>query len=828
MRKNKFNKVFKVLMSFLMAISMVHVTNIVANDSLDNLVLNKEATYDATTDQVNYVLEAYSKGSVTQTDNAIPTDVILVLDQSGSMTSAFDGGPRRIDALKSAVTLFATNTYNHATANNVNHKISIVGFGSGPNYLGGGYEGSEILTTTDNVPIRYRPSGNTAVDQALANSLMDVTVQADRDRIVAGITNIAASGWTYTNLGMDMASRIINGLPADPNRAQAVIVFTDGEPNGAGGTGQSSFTASANAALTIGQLIKDKQVPIYTVAIFNGADPAAENTNNNFVDSSPQRVDRFLHYLSSNYTGVTDVTSKKPLNNAGKYLVANNATDLNNIFQTIQQEITNPGVALDATTQLVDIVSEEFVAPAAADVELFTQDYLGGDDTLAASWGALTAFTGTTTVVDNKVTVTGFDYSDNYLIDGTGHTTETKGKKLVVKFSAKPIDGFLGGNEINTNVEGSGIHNPAASPTLVKPFGFPIVDIARTPEFITRDVNMYLTNELNIADLVMENGHATYTLGGVEYTVDGLRNKHVDLVFNVMDSSSHHYYTVTFPAGSTTPTVTSVGAGIDLHLEEDYLVNHGFTMTPIVIGTAPVVTGSYTSNVHVFMPKAKATDATVYRGESYDLANAHTHTGWHHATLDYATTTMTPGYDEPAVTFTSYFDSGTNPADSTPTYYPEFDSVFESHIWLDGVDRTDKTVLETDSVSSGHKVFVLTKNLIINKEFEVPHITSQNFLFEVEWDKPAYLGHFINDYGTSVLITAEGQAVISGLPIGDFRVTEDTDWSWRYEVVGENPKTLTLIVDDIQGEVTFVNKRIIDKWLDDEALEINIFKDTID
>ncbi len=52
----------------------------------DSLTLNKTASYDNDKDQATISLEAYATGKVTQVTNKIPTDIVLVLDQSGSMS----------------------------------------------------------------------------------------------------------------------------------------------------------------------------------------------------------------------------------------------------------------------------------------------------------------------------------------------------------------------------------------------------------------------------------------------------------------------------------------------------------------------------------------------------------------------------------------------------------------------------------------------------------------------------------------------------------------------------------------------------------------------
>ena len=56
------------------------------------------------------------------------------------------------------------------------------------------------------------------------------------------------------------------------------------------------------------------------------------------------------------------------------------------------------------------------------------------------------------TIDGNNVSVTGFNFSDNYVGTVTNNGIVTyRGHKLVIRFSVKPQPGFLGGNNVPTN-----------------------------------------------------------------------------------------------------------------------------------------------------------------------------------------------------------------------------------------------------------------------------------------------------------------------------------------------------------------------------------------
>ena len=90
---------------------------------------------------------------------------------------------------------------------------------------------------------------------------------------------------------------------------------------------------------------------------------------------------------------------------------------------------------------------------------------------------------------------------------------------------------------------------------------------------------------------------------------------------------------------------------------------------------------------------------------------------------------------------------------------------------------------------------------------------NQSFLFDVTGP---------NGYSKRVVINGNGSVTIKGLKIGEYTVTEVTDWSWRYTPDSE-PKLITLKATG-ENSVTFANTRSSTKWLDGNAYSKNVFK----
>ena len=103
--------------------------------------------------------------------------------------------------------------------------------------------------------------------------------------VMTAVDHLASNGGTATFMGMKMARKLLENLPADAAdipRKQVVIVFTDGEP-GANGYAQGD----ADAALAEAARIKTSGAQIYTVGIYS--------------ESSAVAVDTFMNEMSSNY-----------------------------------------------------------------------------------------------------------------------------------------------------------------------------------------------------------------------------------------------------------------------------------------------------------------------------------------------------------------------------------------------------------------------------------------------------------------------------------------------------------------------------------------------
>ena len=102
--------------------------------------LVKSATKDGNTYHIQ--LESWVTGKVEQTTGSAPLDIVLVLDQSGSMA---ENG--KLSSLKKAVSDFVAAINEDAAAHKVDHRIAIVGFASNRTEGGSNYENGAWYNT---------------------------------------------------------------------------------------------------------------------------------------------------------------------------------------------------------------------------------------------------------------------------------------------------------------------------------------------------------------------------------------------------------------------------------------------------------------------------------------------------------------------------------------------------------------------------------------------------------------------------------------------------------------------------------------------------------
>lgn len=169
----------------------------------------------------------------------------------------------------------------------------------------------------------------------------------------------------------------------------------------------------------------------------------------------------YMNAVSSNDTTSTSLN----LNNLDKtvhdkFMTASSAAELEKIFTQIGNEIGGSDASLTDIATMVDVISEYFQLPDnyQSSLKAYTVPFTGTDASGNRQWGAnQTDYTTSINVEGSKVSIAGFNYSDNWVGFHTANGTQTaRGSKMVLEIPIQVKDGTV--DEVPTNdLNNSGI-----------------------------------------------------------------------------------------------------------------------------------------------------------------------------------------------------------------------------------------------------------------------------------------------------------------------------------------------------------------------------------
>lgn len=360
----------------------------------------------------------------------------------------------KLNALKIAVKRFI-DTANAASDPAHPNRISIIKFA-----------GDKKDTIGDE---RYDSSNTDSGWSNYSQIVQDLTnVNDNASTLKTTVDSLLASGATRADFGMQHAQTVL--ASTDSSRKKVAIMFTDGEPT----SGNSFETAVANGAITAAKALKDSGTTIFTVGCFSTT-PKTDPTT-------------YMNYVSSNYPNATSLTSGGASVSTKYYSTAATSADLTGIFKKISQEVGGASVTLTATTVLKDTVSKYFdldtdgADAKAIKVHTETCTAIDADGNPTAWSNDNNPNQYKADVVGKTITVTGFDYSANWV---GSHNGQPGGKKIVLEIPIKPIDEKCWGLGLPTNdAENSGIYvdNKPVAPFSVPTVNFPYYEIVHVKQ----------------------------------------------------------------------------------------------------------------------------------------------------------------------------------------------------------------------------------------------------------------------------------------------------------------------------------------------------------
>lgn len=764
-------------------------------------------------------------------------DIVLVLDRSGSMNFHMDGdkgntwnpdtSKERVKALVASVNAFLTTIQESSP----DSRVAIV------SYAGDATIDSNLVSVTD-------PSDSKNVNPALTT-------------VVNGLEN-HCDGGTQSGKGLQQAVNIFNSVSASDSNydnTRVTVLFTDGKPgnrkweeeNEGYDVAQQSvhwstilkhakgdtFTMQKNVEDQdfYGQRFKEHWWDIqdkYGVSNYEDFQKGSANKDdwnwtgcgstvysvglalpgdeNETQASEGCKINEYLYRVSSHRPDGSHVTKATVNENNpeevkhpddwgekyfddrtrnqpnGYYLTTSNADQLKEIFTKIAQQT---GEAVKNVT-IRDEISESFV-PCKAD----GKPYQVGDTIVAGNYKG-------TVRQDNAHGTNGNYYIEwtNVMltpdqIDSAGNVTEAA-KKFTGTLYVKPRDGFLGGNNVPTNGENSGVYT--ADNNQIKPFPQPEVNVPIKLNAQNATKNIYYGNPAPTPEDLTQ----TADLAGwqkeyvnIKYTV----NK------NTISNTEDDTYQVTM-----TVSPKHDGANADGAVQKEQ-------------------TKTVTSTVNVYKPEITFKDSSIdynttpnYEKDNFGKVV------WKHGN-DVAVAANMTG-EAPALTFVYGPPAGTFTQDTyvNVTVTSDKDTV-TTKISNAVTFMHDTCTFSGCSFDSGKGQFIVHINvfdLTIQKTAKAGTTIdpNQTFVFKVQNNE--------TNQTMEVVITGEGKKTIKNLPMGNYTITEDTNWSWKYTPVdkdgaAEPSQTITATG---ATTVTFENKNKGTNWLTSLAEVINKWSTT--
>lgn len=843
----------------------------------NGLVLAKNAQYDPGTGRCTITLEAYTTGTVTTEVENVPTDIVLVLDQSGSMEFGFGS---QISVENANQTLGSTEGY-YVKYGGVDWDGNELWYPVRYNnnrwqYYGPSWLGSRWveLSSTDFIYISrlaaLKNTVSTFADAVADKAKGEIGTDDDVNHRIAmvgfasgyddyygdyyGNTEVFVGATQYTyNAGRTNNASNANSAQSHYNDVFQSMDTTSGQTNidasidklaADGGTLTDLGMEMANGILNANP-VPDGEKRNRVIIVFTDGAPGWSGYDSDIADAaisqaSTAKENDVTVYTVGIFSGA-DATSagnssgndtqkanwfmQNVSSNNGAvqdpsyYLSAGDTTALNSIFTQISNQVSSPAINLGTETVVRDILSPYFNLPEGTDAEsirLYTAAYNGTTFEKRVSVTPADGITATVNTVTETIEVRGFDFTANF-VSGTIKPGDTYGKKLIIEFDTVfDRSSTFGGNGIPTNADASGVYS---GNECVEYFVSPTVDIPIDFDFGTSDSTIYLSQNANAQSLV-----------GVldKYTPNGTNNAHVDIVFTITEGGNTA--TLTYNAGNRVGTWSGESlSSLALTDCTDFTVS--CTVTPINEGTVPEkVIGPKTATIHVLRPTIVWKDIEVYLGDKVDLDTAFNSVSWTDANADTTHTAPEATGTAPVIAYTySIYDGGLGSIGGD-IYTPARTDACPINVSvtvggmseLDGYVTsysscgTHPIVSHTLSVKSPEfYVHVKTCSITITKLGYDENLQNggQTFLFEVVDSNNAVVA--------TVAIGENGSATVVGLPVGTYTVREVNAWSWRYKA--HDDVTVTLNEASPTGTAEFKNEVDNSHWLSGDSFMRNLF-----
>ena len=309
------------------------VYTLIKSENASDIHTSSDVVHYTDVDDVLFKLRAWSDAKVVKStvSKAVPLDIVLVVDQSGSMDETLGSSTKKIDALKNTAKEFINTVFENAKMTGADHRISLVGFGLSGDYKGfKKNENTELLTSERGI-VKFE----NIKSSDYASSLLSVSAAgAVNEALLNAVDSIEARGATAADLGFEMAKGVFANTDST-DRQRVVVFMTDGEP-----TYLSGFqTSVANSAIANAATLKKAyDASIYSVGVFSKR------------ESEDANINRFMNAVSSGYPDAQSMRYPGDGTDGLFYTTVSNTDTLSSVFKSISTEALSHTAPFDNLT----------------------------------------------------------------------------------------------------------------------------------------------------------------------------------------------------------------------------------------------------------------------------------------------------------------------------------------------------------------------------------------------------------------------------------------------------------------------------------------------
>ncbi len=481
--------------------SRYHIINYTQKELVDQSVESDKKVSLLDWDERTYKIDLTASSTTTQSMKT-PYDIVMVLDQSGSMNQNF------VEYKKLTTNMTSNGKYFIKTQSGIYQKLK---YNNKKWTYTDSYTGKKVTVDPKNTDVYVAQSSSKTKLQALKNAatkfvnnvaeknsdcrvgivtfssrgdIKKITennytlakVGTSKDDIIKTIDALTTGGDTHPAEGLNRASQVFSenssgsweNVDQTAGRRKMVVFLTDGvpAPRGTNDFNESLAVAGTNSAKSL----HDQGVATYALGIFGAA-----NSDGTMDNASVKRIDEYMQSIASS---------------PDKYMTADSVDNLSSLFESITNNIP-------VTATVTDVIDSRFELTA------------NSRELLEANGATITINNdGSTTITWKDTAISGKKVSGTTEIERAGWH-----RAIVIKAKDK----YIGGNDVPTNGAGSGIdvdnnHAEFPQPTVNVEVDFNI-DKDKTVIFKGDKLSQYFTNE--VADGITKLVSTTKT----EYTM---------------------------------------------------------------------------------------------------------------------------------------------------------------------------------------------------------------------------------------------------------------------------------------------------------------------